>query len=306
MAGTADRDRVTIVMATRNGAAHLAEQLDSIARQSHGGWRLFVSDDGSTDGTRAILDDFARSHPVTLVEGPRRGAAANFLSALCHPDLPRGTVALADQDDIWLPGKLARGLRRMGPAEDWPVLYAAESALADAGGRPYRRSSPGRGRPCFAASLAQNLFGGHTIMFNPAALDLIRAAGTPEGIAFHDWWIYQLVAGAGGRLVLDPAPMALYRQHGGNVIGAAGGGKAVSRLGRVLNGQWRAEMQGHAQALASVPHLLTPQALVTLSAFLSAPPRGFARIETFRRLGLRRSSTGGEILMLGAAFAGLL
>ena len=106
------QDSVTIVMATRNGAAHLAEQLDSIARQTHADWSLFVSDDGSTDDTKRILADFARSHPVTVVDGPRKGAAANFLSALCHPDLPLGTIALADQDDIWLPGKLARGLGR--------------------------------------------------------------------------------------------------------------------------------------------------------------------------------------------------
>ncbi|GAB1364561.1 glycosyltransferase [Rhodobacter sp.] len=303
MAAASDQDSVTIVMATHNGAAHLAEQLDSIARQSHTAWRLFVSDDSSTDDTRAILADFARHHPVTVVDGPHRGAATNFLSAILHPDLPRGTVALADQDDIWLPGKLARGLRRMAPAEDWPVLYAAESALADARGRPFRLSSPGRARPSFAASLAQNLFGGHTTMFNAATLDLLREAGMPKGIAFHDWWIYQLVAGHGGRQVLDPSPMALYRQHSGNVIGSSGFG---ARLSRVLQGRWRTEMQGHAQALASVAGLLTPQAQVTLSAFLSAPPSGFARIETFRRLGLRRSSTRGDILMLRAAFAGLL
>jgi len=299
---------VSIVMATRNGAAHLADQLDSIARQSHGDWSLFVSDDGSTDATRAILADFARRHPVRVVDGPRRGAAANFLSALCHPDLPQGVVALADQDDIWLPGKLARGLRRIRAAgrDGGAVLYAAESALADARGRPFRISHSGRARPGFGASLAQNLFGGHTTMFNGPLLALLQAAGPQAGLAFHDWWIYQLAAGSGARLVLDPAPMALYRQHGGNELGAAGRIGGRSRLSRVLAGQWRAEMQGHARALHRVSHLLTAEAQATLAAFLDAPPRGFARVERFRSLGLRRSSTGGDILMLGAAFAGLL
>ena len=81
---------------------------------------------------------------------------------------------------------------------------------------------------------------------------------------------------------------------------------AMARLGRVLGRQWQAEMQAHAQALARVRHLLTPQSQATLSGFLTAPPRGIARIQRFRSLGIRRSSTSGDILMLGAAFAGLL
>lgn len=103
-----ETDPVTIVMATRNGAPFLAAQLDSIAGQSHRDWTLFVSDDGSTDATRSILADFARHHPVRLVEGPRQGGG-EFPVGSCHPELPAGIVALADQDDVWLQGKLARG-----------------------------------------------------------------------------------------------------------------------------------------------------------------------------------------------------
>jgi Glycosyl transferase family 2 len=301
------RDSVTIVMATRNGAAHLAEQLDSIARQTHSDWSLFVSDDGSTDATPDILADFARRYPVTVVAGPQQGAAANFLSALCHSRLAPGTIALADQDDIWLPGKLARGLRRLATAEsDGPLLYAAESALADASGRPFRISHHGRAQPTFAASLAQNLFGGHTTMFNASLHHLLRAAGPQPDLAFHDWWIYQLAAGSGAGLLLDRAPMALYRQHGGNMLGASGRGGAMARLGRVLGGQWRAEMQAHAQALSRVRHLLTPQAQGVLQAYLDAATWGLSRVAQFRRLGIRRSSASGDALMLTAAFLGLL
>ncbi|MEZ5796714.1 MAG: glycosyltransferase [Paracoccaceae bacterium] len=311
MAGAGEH--VTIVMATLNGAAYLPEQLQSLAAQSHADWSLFVSDDGSGDATRAILRDFGRRHRVHLVDGPGTvgqggGAAANFLSALCHADLPAGIVALADQDDVWLPGKLARGLRRMAAAPGTgPLLYAAESALADRRLRPLRLTTAGRAEPGFAAALGQNLFGGHTTMLNPAALALVRAAGPVAGIAFHDWWIYQLLAGAGARLVLDPAATALYRQHGGNVMGAARGPmQGVARLGRVLDGRWKAEMQAQAGALASVAHLLTPAARQTLERFLAAPDRGMARVRRFRQLGIRRSSARGNVLMLGAAFAGLL
>lgn len=313
---------VTIVMATRNGAAYLREQLESIAAQSHGAWSLFVSDDGSTDDTLSILRDFGTRHPVHLVSGPGKGAAANFLSALNHPDLPRGLVALADQDDVWLKGKLARGVRRIAAAERlmakslpgsdsgkaaMPVLYAAESMLADDALNRLSRSKSGRVRPGFAPSLAQNLFAGHSIMFNAPGLDLVRRAGQPEGVTWHDWWLYQLFAGAGAGLALDPSPAVIYRQHGGNALGGARGTAAGRRrLAMLAGGAWGRMIQGHARALKSRETMLTPEARRTLNAFLDAPGYGPARILAFRRLGIRRSSRFGDTAMALAALLGRL
>ncbi|VDC33184.1 glycosyltransferase [Pseudogemmobacter humi] len=304
-------DHVTIVMATRNGAAHLRAQLDSIAAQSHRNWSLFVSDDGSADATRQILADFARHHPLRLVEGPGRGAAANFLSALCHPELPPGPVALADQDDVWLKGKLARGLRRMAVGGrrrgDGPVLYAAESMLADGGLKLLSRSKSGRVRPGFAPSLAQNLFAGHSTMLNPEALELVRRAGVPPGVVWHDWWLYQLLAGAGAALILDPAPSVIWRQHGANTLGGARGAAAgLKRLAMVLSGEWGRTMQAHARALQQNAPLLEAEARAVLEGFLSAPGRGMGRVRLFRDLGIRRSSPAGDLTMLAAAALGRL
>ena len=68
------RESIAILMGCRDGARFLPEQLASIAAQSHRRWRLFASDDGSTDATRAILADFAAAHPgqVEIREGPAR------------------------------------------------------------------------------------------------------------------------------------------------------------------------------------------------------------------------------------------
>jgi hypothetical protein len=303
-----ETDPVTIVMATRNGAPFLAAQLDSIAGQSHRDWTLFVSDDGSTDATRSILADFARHHPVRLVEGPRQGAAANFLSALCHPELPAGIVALADQDDVWLQGKLARGVRRMAASPgDGPLLYAAESLLTDAGLRPLRRSSAGRAQPGFPAALCQNLFGGHTVMLNPSAVALLRRAGAPAGIAYHDWWIYQLIAGAEGKLLLDPRPTARYRQHQGNSLGGLSGRSgSLRRLAMVLSGRWRADMRAQARALNAVRPLLLPAAQARLDGYLAAASFGPARAVGLQRAGVVRSSRAGTAAMLAACMLGLI
>src|SRR5687767_5003569 len=78
---------VIIVLGTYQGEQFLREQLESIAAQTHRNWRLLVSDDGSTDMTRAIVREFGAAlesdSQLMLVEGPRRGCVANFLSAIC-------------------------------------------------------------------------------------------------------------------------------------------------------------------------------------------------------------------------------
>ena len=106
---------VRILMATFQGATHLPAQLASFEAQSHADWSLWASDDGSTDATPDLLRAFAARHPgrVRLIDGPRKGSAANFLHLLGHPDLPPGLTALSDQDDVWLPHRLMRGLQQL-------------------------------------------------------------------------------------------------------------------------------------------------------------------------------------------------
>lgn len=315
LAKAATSPLVTIVMATRNGATYLPAQLASIAAQSHRNWRLWVSDDGSTDATLSILQNFAASHQVTVVQGPCRGSSArNFLSLLCHPDLPPGIVALADQDDVWLEGKLARALRRMarrartasdGSDGDHPMLYAAESMLVDDRLAPLRFSRAATAQPSFANALVQNLFGGHTTVLNAAALALIRRAGQQDEIAFHDWWIYQLIAGAGGTLLLDPAPMALYRQHGRNALGGLNGmGGNAKRISMALRREFARMIEAQAGALWQVSHLLTPEARATLEEFRASPGSGPARVAALRKLGIMRASKAGTAAFMAAAFLG--
>ena len=76
---------VTILMATRNGAVNLGAKLDSFLAQTHPPAQVIVSDDGSRDGTVAMLARFAADHPglnLRIIKGPQRGAAANFLHLL--------------------------------------------------------------------------------------------------------------------------------------------------------------------------------------------------------------------------------
>jgi glycosyltransferase involved in cell wall biosynthesis len=288
-----DAERVTILMATRNGAATLPQQLDSLTAQTHRNWHLWVSDDGSVDGSRDLVAAMTSSHPVRLLQGPRSGAAANFLSLLCHPDLPARCVAFADQDDVWLPGKLARALCQLArvPA-GLPAIYGSASILTDADLRPLSISRTGTRAPCFGNALVQNLFSGHTMVLNRAAVDLARRAGVPGGVLFHDWWLYQLVAGAGGALLLDRHPTVLYRQHGLQMMGASHGSRATAwRALQLARGKWGTAIQAHARALQSRKHLLAPDAVDLVCTFLEDFPKaGLPRARAFANAGLDRTT----------------
>ncbi|MCB2130861.1 MAG: glycosyltransferase [Rhodobacteraceae bacterium] len=298
---------VTILLGSFNGARHLPAQLASIAAQRGCDWSLRVSDDASTDGTRDVVSAFAAAHPerdIRLRDGPGRGAAANYFGLLCDPDLPPGAVALADQDDLWLGGKLARALRRIGSAGSGPVLYGAEAFLAGETGKPYRRSAA-HIAPSLENAAVQNLFGGHSIVLNADALALVRQAG-PQDVPFHDWWLYLFLTAAGARLMLDPLPVALYRQHGGNLVGAPGGALAgLRRAGRVFGSDYGRWIAANLDALERVGPLLTPQAREFLVRYRqSTQKRGPFRAAALRRLGLRRDTALATAVYLVAAAVG--
>lgn len=299
--------RVTIALCTYNGAAHLEAQLVSYLAQTHTAWDLWVSDDGSTDATLDILHAFATNyravHDVRILTGPRAGVAANFIQLLCHPDLPNQPVALSDQDDVWLPKKLALACVEM--TGDTPVLYGAQSISVDAVLRPIGQSIGG-GMPSFGNALVQNIVSGHSSMLNSAALKVVRTAGVPQGIPYHDWWLYQLITGVGGKVVVRPDAVLLYRQHAGNVMGSHQGVSAMlTRITEVFGrtfGEWIAANTKNLRALETN---LTPDASLTLAGLDAAAPRvGRARLAIFRRHSIIRQGKLGTAALYFAVLLG--
>lgn len=309
--GTEERGRsagapgVTIVMGVYQGEKFLEDQLRSIAAQTRGDWRLCVSDDGSTDRTCEIVEAFRAGQgedKVILTRGPRKGFAANFLTALCRSP-ESAFYAFSDQDDIWEAGKLARALSVLEAAPpDQPALYCGRTRIADEMGRPLGSSPAFRLQPSFANALVQNIGGGNTMVMNRAARQLLCAAGPDPDIVFHDWWAYQLVSGAGGRVCYDTEPLVLYRQHGGNLMGRNNDAAArLSRLRLLFQGHFREWADRHIRALNRVRHLLTPQHQALLDVFAEtrtgSVPR---RLAALRRSGVHRQTTTGNLGLIMA------
>jgi glycosyltransferase involved in cell wall biosynthesis len=304
-------------MATWNGAAFLDAQLASIAAQTHGTWTLTASDDGSCDATHTMLAQFARARPdgqVRVRSGPRRGSTANFLSMLAEGPGAAEVVALSDQDDIWLPEKLARAVRALAACDPArPALYGARTVIADRSGRATGLSPRFRRPPCFGNALVQSLAGGNTMAMNHAAARLAEhaaRAATAAGCepACHDWWLYQLVSGAGGQVIYDPEPVLLYRQHGANQIGA--NGSTVARLRRIrmlLAGRFARWTDMNLAALAPVADCLTEDARRRIAALQDVRARrGLQAVAALAGAGLARQTTGGSLSLALAAAIGRL
>ena len=280
-----------------DGASHLGAQLESLAGQSHGDWSLIVSDDGSRDDGPEMVRAFARAHPgraITLIEGPRMGFARNFLHLLqaAGPDTP--FAALCDQDDVWMPEKLAVGVASLSraPAGE-PALYCSRTLICDSDLRPLRPSPLWRRPPGFRNALVQNIVSGNTIILNRAALDLLQAtAGRIPSIPYHDWWIYLMISGAQGNVIFDPEPRLFYRQHGNNAVSAGLGLRTnAMRPMRFLRGEFRRNSRFNIVALQQVRELLSEQSRNLLDGYARACDSPLsARMRDLRALGVYRQS----------------
>lgn len=296
---------VLVLMAVWNGAAHLQEQLDSLVAQSHENWTLWVSDDNSTDNSRALLEDFASKHPNTRIfEGPGRGGSENFLSLLraVPSELAQASfIAFCDQDDVWMPDRLRHGLKALVNAIGAkPALFCSGSLITD---NKLQRPvpSPARPRPPgFQNALVQNIASGNTTLLNPTASQLIcDASRIVPGVVVHDWWVYQLISGVGGQVIHDDTPLIYYRQHPDNQIGANNTRRAqLKRVKMLLDGHFRDWNEINIAALRATHDLLTPENQITLRQFAEMRKAGlFDRIKRFARLGLYRQTLA-ETLVL--------
>ena len=294
----ADGRHVAILLATYQGGKYLAEQLDSIAKQSHREWSVWASDDGSTDSTWEILNVYQKrwgEGRLHIRRGPQKGFAGNFLSLVCDHEIQADYVAFADQDDIWLPDKLDRALNFLEPlSPSLPGLYASRTCLVDENGQRIGLSPPSKRPPAFANALVQNFASGNTMVMNAAARRLLINSGAEADIGLHDWWAYLLVSGAGGYVVHDPQPTVRYRQHASNLIGMGSGWRQlIQRCRTFWAGGHKRQVQRNLEALVPLSASLTDENRLRLHTFAASR----ARRGPYRLFGLWRSGVHRQTLL---------
>lgn len=304
---------ITILMATYNGARFIDAQLQSIAAQTHQNWALLISDDGSTDETLAIVSAFALAHPardIRIFRGPKSGAAQNFLSLLSNPDLPEGAIAFADQDDVWLPHKLARAAQHLAKAPACaPAGYACLDIATDANLHPFAHQKRRITFASFQNALVQNVMRGNAIVLNENAVRIMRnalRATTTTDVKFHDWWVYLVLTGVGGKVIIDQEQGLFYRQHGENALGAnVGAGGFLRRLKLLRTREYQNWVTRNLAALETCSSNLTPENRKHLAAFANArQKKGISALLSFLQSGARWQAKTGTMVMAIQALLG--
>ena len=214
---------VAILLCTYNGAKFLADQLNSLEGQTHQNWVVYALDDGSTDGTFQILRQYQSRWPegkMIIDQGPQKGFCQNFLTLACNESIRADYYAFCDQDDFWLPNKLevAIGIINANKKKGSAFLYCGRTLHVNHQLQPCGLSPLFYSPRTFQNAIIQNIAGGNTMVFDIDAKLLLEKVGIVN-VYLHDWWLYILVTGAGGKVHYDPSPQILYRQHSGAIVG---------------------------------------------------------------------------------------
>lgn len=227
--------RVSVALCTHNGARFLREQVRSICLQVPPPAEIVLSDDASRDDSvavvRAAVEECQRERPGlqvplrVLQNAVALRVTKNFEQAIgaCTGEL----IALSDQDDVWLPGRLARMVSEF-EARPGLLLLHTDARLVGANRedlgqtlfhalevQPFEAERIHGGR-AFDVFLRRNLVTGATTVFCRSLLD--QAMPFPSEWV-HDEWL-GIIAAAVGQVDILEQPWIEYRQHEANQIGA--------------------------------------------------------------------------------------
>lgn len=236
--------KFAILLTTYNGAKHLRAQLDSLIDQTVE-LDIFVSDDQSTDGTLSILKEYAkRFSNLEIVEHDIKfgGAAKNFYFLIRNLTLTNyDYVAFSDQDDIWLPDKLAFSAYEIadhcadGFSADCIAFWEEEKSKRKIVKKSYPQTkydywfeSPGPG--C-------------TQVFTVNSFEIFQTFvrknwNAIQDIDYHDWLVYAFYRHSQLNWLISPIPKVLYRQHETNQMGAHFGLKQAWKRLMLIRQYW--------------------------------------------------------------------
>lgn len=210
---------VSVALCTYNGAEFVAEQIETILKQTYSNLEVIIVDDCSTDETAKIIQAFAeKDNRIQFFENTSNlGHNLNFDKAcgLCTGEL----VAIADQDDVWVPEKIEIMVKRLLDNPENILVHCISSRFKGEG-KPSKRSiklvnyytecNPGM-------FFLYNPVNGHNMLFKQELLK--DALPFPEDV-YYDWWL-AVHAACSGNIDHEDSILVWHRVHETNASGAA-------------------------------------------------------------------------------------
>lgn len=217
-------EKVDILLATYNGEEYIREQLDSILNQTHKEFRLLISDDGSTDETRNILNEYkAKDDRIEIfMQEKNLGVVKNFEFLLKKVDAKY--YMFSDQDDIWKKEKIEKSLEKI--KEGFDLVYSDLEVVDENLNVTYKSYWKLKGiykkikkYNNFQSLYLNNFITGCTIISKKELIDSFMPLPNTSKFVLHDYWI-SLVISQNGKIAYIEEPLIKYRQHKNNKVGS--------------------------------------------------------------------------------------
>lgn len=212
------KPKVLVLLATCNGEKYLRQQLDSIYAQEDVEVSIFATDDGSTDSTIAILEEYKKNHSLTIHHhGEPHEFTYNFIDAIfANKNTSFDYYAFSDQDDVWMKEKLSSAIEML--KKNSKNVYSSNLTIVNENLDGETLMNDDSILRCNKYNAVfENVATGCTIVFSKAFLDLL-VRYYPKNIYLHDYWVY-LLAIYTDNYIYDSRSFIKYRQHGCNQIG---------------------------------------------------------------------------------------
>jgi len=221
---------ISVCIATYNGADFISDQLLSVLSQVGGADEIIISDNLSSDSTLEVIRSIGDSR-IHIFSESKKGVVCNFQNALAHAS--GDFIFLADQDDVWLPGKVEKVIQSLKNSD--LVLHDANVVDANLNLIAHSLFSIHKSSPGLIKNWYKNSYVGCCMAFRRQVLD--AALPIPDSVAMHDWWI-GLVAESRFRVEFINEPLIQYRRHLSNASETSGQSKStfMQKIG------WRASI----------------------------------------------------------------
>lgn len=207
--------KIAVLMSTYNGHRFLNKQLESLANQTVAdNMTVYIRDDGSSDNTFDIIDNWKEKLEIVLYKEKNAGPAMSFWMLLMNPEIQADYYAFCDQDDIWDASKIEKGMMYL---KENVHLYACNCRIIDENDRvtqEQRIEAPPNMdiRNLFVSGCTQ----GCSMVFSDTLCQFIRNSNI-SCVPMHDI-VLMLYAKFVGEIYWDQEPHFGYRVHSNNVV----------------------------------------------------------------------------------------
>ena len=203
--------KVNIIISTYNGEKYIKEQIDSLLNQIYPNIEIYVRDDGSKDGTIAILKEYEENNQIHLIQGENLGFCGSFMEMLRVVE--EGDYwSFCDQDDIWSKDKISRAVETLEKEkrQEIPLLYHSASEMIDENGKSLGILTVQEETNSFRRNLTGTIGVGFSMVINSALRKEMLKCDYKKVYA-HDWLAGAIAEGF-GKVIVDHTVLAKYRR----------------------------------------------------------------------------------------------